>query len=112
MIRKLFQRIKARIPEELPTDQKSMERFISETLSTYNIPNTPDYQRALVLAIHGITQATHKAPKFYFYSHLRRFEAMRAAVAKVSELEKAKQAATPKKESHGEADKGPGSGVG
>lgn len=96
-IQMFFKRLKARIPEELPRTSESMDRFISDTLATYDLPSTLDYKRAVAKAIHGLSQATHKAPKSHFYAHLRRFEAMRAAVLVVTDLEKQSKAATPPK---------------
>lgn len=90
--------LRARIPEELPRNKESMDAFIEDTLALYGLPTTPDYKGAMAKAIHGMSQASHRAPKSAFYEHLARFEVMRAAVVKVSELEKEKQAATRKEE--------------
>lgn len=95
-IRNLLQRLRARFSEELPRDTQQMDRFVTDILTTYNLPTTSDYRRAVAKAVHGISQGSHRAPKFFFYSHMRRFEAMRAAVQLVTELERQdKQAATP-----------------
>lgn len=92
-----LKKLLARIPQELPKDPKGMGEFIKDILDTYSLPNTPEYRKALAKAIHGVSQNTHRAPKHIFYAYLRRFEAMRAAVVTITEIEKAeKQAATPK----------------
>ena len=99
-IRSFIKRLAARIPRELPRDQKAVEAFVSDVLATYNLPKTTAYKKAVTKAIHALTQNTHRAPKHFFYLHLARFEAMRAATQVVIALEsEEKQAATPKPES-------------
>lgn len=102
-VRYLLRRLRARFPENLPRDSESMDRFANDFLTIYNFPITHDYKRAVLKAVHGLSQATHRAPKHSFYQHMARFEVMRAAVVSVSEIEKQearekieKQAATPK----------------
>lgn len=93
-VKNCLMRLAARIPQELPASEQELDRFISEIINLYNLPNTPAYQRTVAKAVHGVSQSTHKAPKHLFYAHIRRFEAMMAAVSLISELEKKKQAAT------------------
>jgi hypothetical protein len=96
---KTVERIRARFPENLPRNSATMDKFADAVLSIYDLPNTPDYKRAVIKAVHGLSQSTHRAPKYIFYTHMARFEVMRAAVTKVTEIEKLeKQAATPKPE--------------
>lgn len=90
---KFLQRLKARLPQDLPRTAKDMDAYAVDVLTTFHFPTTAEYKRALIKAVHSLTQATHRAPKYAFYSHLARFEAMRAAVVAISEIEK--QAATP-----------------
>jgi hypothetical protein len=97
VIKNLLKRLAARFPSELPRDASGMDAYICDILTTYRLPNTPSYKTAVAKAIHAVSQNTHKAPKLYFYQHLRRYEAMLAAVVKISDLEKEKQAATPPK---------------
>ena len=96
--KKLIGRIRAKFNENLPRDTASMDRFAEDVLSLYDLPKSPDYKRAVVKAIHGISQSSHKAPKQYFYDHMARFEVMRAAVGTVTEIERQEKAATPKRE--------------
>lgn len=72
-----------------------MAAYIDSILDIYDLPHTTDYRKALAKAVHSVSQNTHRAPKSIFYAYMARFEAMRAAVVCITELEK-QQAATPK----------------
>ncbi len=100
-LRLFINRMKAKIPEPLPANKEELDRLIDSVITLYGLPNRPDYHRTIVTMIQHLATDHFKAPKYYFYSQIRRSEAMRAAFFKLKELNDAeKQAATPNKELH------------
>lgn len=95
----LFSKVFARIPEELPATSAALDDFTRQTLSTYSLPNTGEYQRAVASAIQQATQGgSHKVSKYAVYSFVRRAAAMRNAFVKLQDMNKkeAEEEATKK----------------
>lgn len=91
-IRHLMKRVRGRFSEDLPTDPVKLDAFIESTLSLYNLPQKPDYQRTIVTMIQHLSQERFRAPKFYFYRQIKRSEAMRAAFLKLKAMNDAEKA--------------------
>lgn len=87
-IRLYVRRLMGRIPEPLPRTGPDLERFISDTLSLYGLPQNLSHQRAIVSMLQHVGQERYKAPKFFFYRAICKAEAMRAAFLKLQELNK------------------------
>lgn len=95
--KKFLIRTRGIFPHALPIGKTDWDKFVSEILIAYDIPDFPSYRQAIATEVMHLPKGTYKKSLNYFAKTIRRYQANQIAyesIDEIKQLEKKLQSTT------------------